>query len=341
MNLVAVVEKRGQKQIQRLSVAANDPVILGRGWNSQIVIDDDYVDPAHAQLYLNEQSQLCIRDLGSQNGTRVNRKKLASAQVLHGCSKVKLGDTSVEIFNAETDVKPALKRSSGQRLIRRFSSAGGILLSTVAASLAMLLSIYLMSFEEANSENIVMSYVGLGVMIFGWSLLAGVVGKLFRGETNITSHWVCVCLFFSCAMVLNFLLDILKFNLDSDRVNEVIEWITITGFVVMFSYVTLCLSTGLTTKKKVVFSSLLAALPLLYSQISPLLVEEHDNWSDWASVSQPNRSPVFMLRTPTSIDTHFERTADLFTVLEDEVNSGSDSESPESAGTPLQMSESN
>ena len=54
---------------------------IGRGQDSDIVIDDDSVSRRHAQIGMNRQGELSIIDLGSSNGTFIDNKQVGSVPV--------------------------------------------------------------------------------------------------------------------------------------------------------------------------------------------------------------------------------------------------------------------
>ncbi len=339
MNLVAVVNQRGQKQVQKFSVAPHQSAIVGRGWSSDIVIDDPYVDSAHARIYLDEQKRLCIEDLASQNGTRVNGKRLGNKIMLPTDATLKIGDTSIELVDTESRVPPPLKRSPGHKLLRKLNSFSGASFTTVAACLAMLLSLYFLTPQQATGENIASAYIGLGVSIFGWSLLAGILGKLFRGETNFVSHWAFLCGLFAIATLFSYGVDIVSFNLNSEHIGAIIETGVFIALIAIFAYVTFTLSTNLSAGKKAAISGVLASLPVAYMLISPLLQEEHHNWSGWVNVHQSSQPPALLFRAPTTLDAHLQVTATLFTELEEEVSNGSGSGEYGNTDKPLQVSD--
>ncbi len=56
---------------------------IGRGPDSDILFDDITVSRSHAEVFINE-GGLFVRDLGSLNGTYVNRVIIEKASLVHG-----------------------------------------------------------------------------------------------------------------------------------------------------------------------------------------------------------------------------------------------------------------
>ncbi|HEY1226492.1 MAG TPA: FHA domain-containing protein, partial [Ramlibacter sp.] len=44
------------------------PIRIGRGYDNDLILDDDYVAASHALIELDPAGRLLLRDLGSRNG---------------------------------------------------------------------------------------------------------------------------------------------------------------------------------------------------------------------------------------------------------------------------------
>jgi hypothetical protein len=72
------------------------PITIGRSAENTLVLDDDYVSSRHARLYPHEGSWV-VEDLGSTNGTYLDRTRLTTAMVLPVGSPVRIGKTVLEL----------------------------------------------------------------------------------------------------------------------------------------------------------------------------------------------------------------------------------------------------
>jgi two-component system, NtrC family, response regulator AtoC len=79
------------------SIVAGPPLVLGRGDEADIVIDDAKASRRHAELYLRGE-RLYVRDLGSRNGTRVGAAVLKSGeQALSRGDEITLGPARITV----------------------------------------------------------------------------------------------------------------------------------------------------------------------------------------------------------------------------------------------------
>ena len=74
----------------------DQPVTLGRSQESTIVLDDDYVSGRHARFYPRE-GQWVVEDMGSTNGTYLDRAKVTGPSPVKIGVPVRIGKTVVEL----------------------------------------------------------------------------------------------------------------------------------------------------------------------------------------------------------------------------------------------------
>ena len=71
-------------------------ITLGRAPDSTIVIDDDYASSRHARIYESEGAWVA-EDLGSTNGTWIDRTRLTTPTVLPIGAPLRVGRTTLVI----------------------------------------------------------------------------------------------------------------------------------------------------------------------------------------------------------------------------------------------------
>jgi pSer/pThr/pTyr-binding forkhead associated (FHA) protein len=75
---------------------ADQPVTLGRSQDSTIVLDDDYVSSRHARFFPRD-GQWMVEDMGSTNGTYLDRTKVTAATAVKIGMPIRIGKTVVEL----------------------------------------------------------------------------------------------------------------------------------------------------------------------------------------------------------------------------------------------------
>lgn len=83
------------------------PIRLGRGYDNDYILDDDYAAASHAIIEADEQGQMVLRDLGSKNGV-IHQGKRKTTLAITGDTVIRLGHTSLRVRPADHPVPPEL-----------------------------------------------------------------------------------------------------------------------------------------------------------------------------------------------------------------------------------------
>ena len=90
---VAIVEGANAGETVSLDQA---PLLIGRGNDAAIRLDDDYVSTRHARI-ASSGDQWYVEDLGSTNGTYVGQSRITQATALQLGTRVRIGKTVLEL----------------------------------------------------------------------------------------------------------------------------------------------------------------------------------------------------------------------------------------------------
>lgn len=73
-----------------------EELTVGRAAGCQITLDDTFVSQIHARIFAREGEYL-VEDLGSTNGTYLNRQKVAGPMLIQQGDKLQVGSTVLEL----------------------------------------------------------------------------------------------------------------------------------------------------------------------------------------------------------------------------------------------------
>ncbi len=73
-----------------------DELTVGRAAGCQITLDDTYASQLHARIFVRD-DQLYVEDLGSTNGTYLNRRKVSAPMVVSRGDQIQIGSTVMEV----------------------------------------------------------------------------------------------------------------------------------------------------------------------------------------------------------------------------------------------------
>ena len=71
-------------------------VTLGRAAGCQVPLDDAYASQVHARVFQRD-GQWYIEDLGSTNGTYLNRRRVAGPMMMNRRDRIQIGNTVLEL----------------------------------------------------------------------------------------------------------------------------------------------------------------------------------------------------------------------------------------------------
>jgi pSer/pThr/pTyr-binding forkhead associated (FHA) protein len=99
--------RRNKKPARKVAVVQGDQfkgrsfdiggeLLIGRAEKCNLVLDDAYVSQMHARIFTKDDG-IIVEDLGSTNGTYVNRSRINGPTPLHRGDQVKIGKTVLEL----------------------------------------------------------------------------------------------------------------------------------------------------------------------------------------------------------------------------------------------------
>ena len=91
---VLVVTQGGQAG--QSAALADGVIMIGRGADCQIILDDDYVSTRHARVVSGENG-VYVEDLGSTNGSYVNGQRITAPTTITMSDTVRIGRTILKL----------------------------------------------------------------------------------------------------------------------------------------------------------------------------------------------------------------------------------------------------
>ncbi len=323
MNLVIRVTHKGERRIQRIELG-QDPVVIGRGWNSDVLLDDNFVNAAHAELQLVD-GQLTIRDLGSRNGTFVAGKSLSGAATpLQAGQTLILGDSQVQIFDASAPVPPTSLRTAWYLFLERFGNAASLAGFTALLVCLEVLSSWLTSAREFGLAEAAMSVGSLAVLVVFITTSMALLSKLLRNEFNFKAHWLILVITLIAYILLDFLFQIVRFNLQLPELSDTLGELMLSAIAVVFIVGFLSYATHLSPLKRFVWAFSLVLVTSVFNHSSEWAKEDYQLWNSYSNAESLTLPPAFLFRSTQSVEEYFDEADVLFEFSSEELASESD-----------------
>ena len=158
---------------------------IGRAYTNDVVLDDPYVAPEHAQIVRDEDGRLVVEDLGTVNGLcAAHGRKRLERLALCDDSIFRLGQTMLRIRALDHKVAPERQLGAEPRMLALIA---GLFL---AVFMGEALSLWLGDYSEPRAVTYVAPLVAGFVAIGLWSALWSLVSRVFAGHARFEQNLV-------------------------------------------------------------------------------------------------------------------------------------------------------
>ena len=183
--LIEQIGAHGHSVLRQRFAGAGAECRVGRDLRCDIVVDDEHAAPEHALLTLLEDGRVNVRDLGTQNGTRVDGKRVpADAGAIIEQGEIIVGRTRLHVRTRHTPI--GQERVFRREFVRRHRTP----LAAVGVS-ACLAYIGFRQWLDAPSSLLrsvtIAALVALGLIAL-WTAVWALTTKLNRGSWHVRIH---------------------------------------------------------------------------------------------------------------------------------------------------------
>lgn len=158
------------------------PIRMGRAYDNDFIVDDDYAAPHHALVDAGPDGRLLLRDLGTRNGI-VHKGRRITELAIDGDTVVRMGHTSLRIRGAGHPVPPELRDRTMHGWEGMLPGGAGILLAVLAA----LLVAWLTDAGIATERYALFPAAAVGAGL-AWSGLWAFGNRLFGRRARLGRH---------------------------------------------------------------------------------------------------------------------------------------------------------
>lgn len=202
------------------------PIVIGRGYQSDLLIDDPTLAACHLRIFRNDGGELVAEDLGSLNGLRLaNRERVERCVIELGTDAVySIGETRLRLRGSAHAV-PAERPAGSSRFASIWIAPVLGLLLTVQIMLSLWLQ---QTGEPAISRYLTVTVMAL-VMGIAWAVVWSLVNRLFAGAMRFSRHLTLTYAAMAGSSLVTLLLDTLAYSLSwpsLTRYHYLVFWLT-------------------------------------------------------------------------------------------------------------------
>lgn len=175
------------------------PTTLGRALANDIVLDDPYVDAAHARLTIDGDS-VVVEDLGSLNGIVSGDESQSGRIVVRPGDVLRVGRTTLRVRDLNESLPPALPlprpdlpdreraRAPRRRLFDVATTTQGGLVLAALTMVVLGLNSWLASTARSSASDTVGAILGYAALVAIWAGLWAVASRIILHEFRFFGH---------------------------------------------------------------------------------------------------------------------------------------------------------
>lgn len=168
------------------------PISIGRGFDNDVILADDYVSPQHVRIDQNESGWI-VHNQASTNGVFIqNRsKEVTDVAPLHSGDVLILGKTHLRVVSPMHQVPETKKMQTnpGKTTLRHTPLLAWIL--TLVCILLLAFDIYIYMGDESISNDLFKATIVIlvfMVLVFIWSAGWAFIGRVLKNSTQFHFH---------------------------------------------------------------------------------------------------------------------------------------------------------
>lgn len=312
MNVVLEISDRKGMNTIRVHIPASG-LTVGRAWDSDVLVQDKFVDANHLILLLSEHGTLLIEENNSHNGTLVNGEPInRGANSYQWGAPIRIGDTTLRLFEVNTEVAKAEPRSKWFSIMTYFQSWKALPLIAICAITIHTFQKSAHSIVSFDISDAMLEIILTASILLVWGLLFGGLSKLIRGQSNMKAHIALISLYIIFVALSTCLVYILRFNLQSQEIGALISTLVFGLSVLVLVFGLLTYMTHLEDSKKWFWSALAMILMCAIPYKDRLMKEDHEQWVSGTKTETIMLPPAFLVRNSVKLDDYFERSSSLF-----------------------------
>ncbi|MEM1229831.1 MAG: FHA domain-containing protein [Pseudomonadota bacterium] len=278
------------------------PLVVGRGFGSDLHLPDPRLDAAHLALGCDPESGPWVEALASTNGAKLNEHPLPAGERVPFASGavITLGRCELAVYAVDHPVAPAVSPNATERLKSALQTPA-VWLPLTMASLALVLGLDFLSYgRDYEPEVLLNNLTGFFITPTLWMLFWSLINKLSRGEFNFLPHWCIGVVGVAALPLLEELLQLVGFNWQSLNGYRLLDALTSAALLIGGLYLSLSLATQLGSTPRALVTAVPVALLLVTSYLLPALqAGERVNAPQLLALSRP---PVFQVTPAVSVD---------------------------------------
>jgi len=303
-----------QKTLVNYKVFDSDTIVIGRGFDNDVIINDQFISVRHLQIS-SDGDILKVKDLSSKNGTYRSdaKQKIKECNVNSGTEFI-IGRTRIRIYLNSHHLRPTQslhRKNKIITLIKKPSTAWILILVMMGLSF---IDAKLNLITKEPFVTFLLSPISDAIIVLIWAGFWAFIGRLIRHRTRFFVYISCCCIWILTYSLLTTVNNYIGFYTNSTLILAIIQYIINGGMLITVLHFSLTFATNMRIKAKLVFSIVFTLL--LISSIIGIKASLSATVSEYYTLESPYNAllkpPIWGVKKGISIERFIDNSDRLF-----------------------------
>ena len=302
MDEVAFVEVLDGARVVARHRVERLPAVIGRGYGSDVILDDPGVNPAHARLWRDEAGSLRLEDLDTVNGIVEGAgAPLQGSIVLDPERTLRLGRTLIRVRQPLDPVAPTVRslpepplepiapsEPPARRLLERLGSPRIAIGVSAAAAAVFAVDSYLGNTGRVTSAEMLGGALAVLAVLALWAGCWAFASRLLTGRFRFLGHLAIAAVALAAMVLFNGMVGYLRFIAPSAGAQAMLSLLASVAMLAAVIHAHLGLSSSLGRRRRSGFALGFAVTLMLLSSLGDWAAsDEFDTSLDYAGDIKP------------------------------------------------------
>jgi len=284
------------------------PLRIGRAYENDIILDDPYVSPAHAEILTDNEGKLKIRDLNSDNGLFSLHPLTRHAELsFEDNQRIRIGHTDIRLRSSSFPVRETfIDQGRPSQLHLLFTNLVMLPVFWLLAGAVFVIYNYEQSYRDMTFNNTVSQILPLFIFIFVWSCAWAIVSKVITHKFYFSYHAILTSLVLAGFYVIEPVFEYIEFIYPVTGLASDLTLITDLGLPMILLYGNLRQSTPM-SKNRARITAMVTSI-LVVGVLHLISYVNQPEFNSQPQYSKVMKAPMFSPNRYTSVDAFFADT---------------------------------
>lgn len=221
--IVEVLDGRGR--VHSRARLTQFPATIGRGFSSDVILDDPYVDAEHLRLLVGEDGGLVMEDMRTMNGTFESGNRVRATRIaMRPGLELRVGRTHLRFQDAEQPAPPALP-IRGEGFYSRLSDPRIAIPTAIVLVIWFGISGWLGAYERDEMSKQFMTGVYIFLFALVWAAAWALGSRVILQRFNFVAHLTLAGLLLLAFEVVSVVSTWLGVMLPHTHIDTALSWI--------------------------------------------------------------------------------------------------------------------